>query len=143
MRIRIKNGPPHKRTKTMNKEEVKKQIESLDKEVEKLKSIINAPDKAENHFIELWNGTTNIIDGLYPNSIFLKKDGVILFEQDLKDGWLICNFELVWSIFEKEYNMNYKEIQSFIKNILETRLNCKGLTPQNGNHAIALCWKHV
>jgi hypothetical protein len=36
-------------------------------------------------------------------------------EQDLKNGVIWIDYFKIWSVFEKEFNMNYKQIQEFTK----------------------------
>jgi hypothetical protein len=46
-----------------------------------------------------------------------KKEECILHqdEQDLKNGVIYINYWKVWLVFEKEFNMDYKQIQEFTK----------------------------
>ena len=67
----------------------------------------------------------------YPDSIFYKKDKIILFEQDLKNEWLRCSYEHYWSFFRDETSLNYNEIQELTKYIVGEHLNCKEFTPEN------------
>jgi len=55
---------------------------------------------------------------IYYNS---KKEWLII--HDKNSGITDINYQDIWSIFEKEYNMKYKNIQSFIKNELLIPLN--------------------
>ena len=66
----------------------------------------------------------------YPDSIFYKKDEVILFELDLKNGCLWCSNQHYWSFFRNETSLNYGEIQELTKALVGTHLNCKQFTPQ-------------
>ena len=70
--------------------------------------------------------------GNYPDSIFYKKDGIILFEQDLKNEWLRCSYEHYWSFFDKEIGLRYSEIQELTRGMMGTHLNCKQFTPEQG-----------
>ena len=87
----------------------------------------------EARFFEMWNGCEMILEEGGPNLIYLKKNGKKWFIQDLENKYLWCNYKIVWSVFEKEYNMNYEQIKAFIKNLLEIRLNLKEYTPLPAN----------
>ena len=93
--------------------------------------IIEQPENisAEQRFLDLWNGTTNVLDENSPQYIFLKKDGKTLFILDLKNGHLLCDFELVWLFFSKKYSMNYEQLIEFIKDVAERRLGVRELKP--------------
>ena len=58
----------------------------------------------------------------YPYSIFFFKEDKLLFEQDSRSDVFWCNYDKIWSVFEKEYHMKYEEIQSFIKDMMEKHL---------------------
>ena len=64
-----------------------------------------------------------------PDSIFYKKDEVIIFEQDLKNERLWCSYEHYWSFFEKEIGLSYSEIQELTRSMVGTHLNCKEFSP--------------
>ena len=65
----------------------------------------------------------------YPDSIFYKKDEIILFEVDLKNEWLRCSYEHYWSFFEKEIGLSYSEIQELTRSMVGEHLNCKEFSP--------------
>jgi hypothetical protein len=44
---------------------------------------------------------------------------------DFKNGILWCNYLLIWSVLETKYNMNYTDIQSYIKDQVLKHLNWK------------------
>ena len=96
----------------------------------------------------------------YPNSIFmyydinfirtkklaniLNKDveyptevkGVCLFQQDLKNSYLLCNYDEIWSFFKENYSSNSQEISQLIKGWLEEHNKTKVLTPKYLIHNI-------
>ena len=67
----------------------------------------------------------------YPNSIFYKKDEVVLFRQDLKNERLWCSYKHYWSFLEKEIGLNHNEIQELTRGMVGTYLNCKQFTPHS------------
>ena len=97
--------------------------ETLDKELnplsKKVKEFID--DKLE--------GLIQFENDNYPDSIFYKKDEVILFEQNLKSERLWCHVEHYWSFFKEEIGLKYSEIQELTRGMVGTHLNYKELTP--------------
>jgi len=63
-----------------------------------------------------------------------KVKGICLFEQDLKNQYLWCDYMDIWSFFEQNYNTNYDDIQSLITYILSdtTKLNVYAPKPYSG-----------
>ena len=59
----------------------------------------------------------------------VKGKGVCLFDQDLKNKSLWCDYDEIWSVFEKEYMYNYIDIQSLIKGWLEEDSKLNVYTP--------------
>ena len=66
----------------------------------------------------------------YPNSIFYKKNGKIVMEQDLKNEEFYFDDYEIWSFFESFFGMEYSEIQQLMEVWLEETLNLEGYTPQ-------------
>ena len=71
----------------------------------------------------------NIInkDVEYPTEV----KGVCLFEQDLKNEWLCCDYEKIWTFFKNNYSGNSQEISDLIKGWLEEHNKLKILTPNS------------
>ena len=65
----------------------------------------------------------------YPNSIFFRKDGKVVMEQDLKNKFFWFDYYEIWSFFEKFFNMNYTEIQALLRFWLENTFKLEGYTP--------------
>ena len=69
----------------------------------------------------------------YPNSIFLFKNGEVWFEiykrQDEKNGNIWCSNKHYWLVFEREYGLNYTEIQELTKDMVGKHFKLKELTP--------------
>jgi len=74
----------------------------------------------------------------YPNSIFYRKNGEVVMEQNkkTKDFWF--DYNEIWSIFERFFGMEYKEIQSFLRYWLEETLNLEGFTPNSDSERVIL-----
>jgi hypothetical protein len=46
--------------------------------------------------------------------------GECIFELDLKNDYLWCDYNMIWSVLEKNYSTyNYSDVQTFIKSCLE------------------------
>ena len=113
----------------MTKEEAKKEKEIL---IERLKSVQEIIDKPEitpkQRLLEILNGCEIKIDKeKYPDSVFFFKSGECYFE--IEKQYLWCSYMDVWSVFEKEFSLNYNQIQALIKDAVEEHFKCKGLTP--------------
>ena len=59
-----------------------------------------------------------------------KVKGICLFQQDLKRDCLWCDYMDIWSFFEQNYNTNYDDIQSLIKDILSDTIKLNVYTPK-------------
>lgn len=76
----------------------------------------------------------DIIDGIeiyeqdkFPNSVFWKKDGIILFEQDFTNGWLRCNYKLIWNVLQKKYGYSFNDTKNFISRIIKNDIRLNGV----------------
>ena len=58
--------------------------------------------------------------------------GDYLFRQDFNNEYLWCDYDEIWSVFEKNYSYNYQEIRKLIKDWLEEHDKLKVLTPNVG-----------
>ena len=66
----------------------------------------------------------------YPNSIFYRKNGKVVMEQDKKTKRFWFSYSEIWSFFESFFSMEFKEIQGLLKIWLEEAFKLKGYTPQ-------------
>ena len=83
----------------------------------------------ESWFIDiLWNLKEYTSDK-YPDSIFYKKDDILLFEYNLKFGYFCYDFSKIWLVFYKKFGLNSQEMNTLIKGLVEEHLNLKGVTP--------------
>lgn len=65
----------------------------------------------------------------YPNVIFAFKENKYYWDFNKKTGSLWLSYKFIWSKFENEYNLNYNDIQIFIKYLVEKHFNSKDATP--------------
>ena len=61
----------------------------------------------------------------YPSAV----QGICLFEQDEKNGYLWINYYEIWSFFESNYSSNYADIKELISVWLKETTKLKPLTP--------------
>ena len=90
---------------------------------------LSIKNKQEALFLSFLDGCEIKLSERYTNSIFYVKNDKVLFEQKLKSKYFYVTHDLIWSIFKYKYQMEYKQIQSFIKGMLETHLKLEGYTP--------------
>src|SRR5690606_25545245 len=51
----------------------------------------------------------------WPGYIFFFRDGEFIMYYIPKTGYLVCSDKHLWSVFDKEYGMEYDDIQTMIK----------------------------
>jgi hypothetical protein len=105
-------------------------IQELEKKIEELKKE-SQKEEMEQWFKSLLNGLEIAINDNKPKSVFYIKNSEIFFElyQGSEKTCFFCDYNLVWSIFEKKYKLNYYEIQAFIKRMIEQYLKLSKVTP--------------
>ena len=65
----------------------------------------------------------------YKNSVFYKFENKIIFEYNEKNGDFWIDYDEIWEIFESKYGLNYQQIRTLIKGMLEKHYKFKDLTP--------------
>ena len=65
----------------------------------------------------------------YPDSIFYKKNGIVVMEQDKKNKEFWFSYNQIWSFFESFFTMEYEEIQGLLDIWLDEAFKLKGYTP--------------
>jgi hypothetical protein len=107
---------------------IEKKIKELEKQIEELKNK-SQEEEMEQWFKSLLNGLEIEIDDNEPNSVFYKKNSKVFFElyQGLEKTF-ICDYDLVWSVFNNKYNFNHIETQAFIKSMVEQHLKLGAVT---------------
>jgi hypothetical protein len=64
----------------------------------------------------------------YPNSIFFKKDGVVVMEQDKKYKDFYFDYNDIWSFFESFFGMKYEQVQEVLSYWIDDTFKLKGFT---------------
>jgi hypothetical protein len=65
----------------------------------------------------------------YPNSIFYRKNGKVVMEQDKENEIFWFDYNNIWSFFESFFGMKYQEIQDVLRYWLEEAFKLGGYTP--------------
>ncbi len=89
-------------------------------------------EKFEELINDLYTGDYSvklILDGSFKRIEFYNSKGEWLINYNQKIGCTCIRYSLIWSVFDKEYDMKYEEIQQFIKDMLLTHLKIEGTTP--------------
>ena len=68
----------------------------------------------------------------YPDSIFYKKNGIVVMEQNKKFGYFWFDYGEIYSFFESFFSMEYKEWRRIMKIWLEETFNLRGYAPEIG-----------
>jgi hypothetical protein len=69
---------------------------------------------------------------IYPKEV----KGKCLFRQDYKNHNFWCDYDEIWSFFERNYSTNYTHIQTFIRSLLEEYDKLIVLTPEELNYDV-------
>ena len=103
----------------MTPEQAHQRLKALDKERDELLKVIEAKPTPEQRFLELIQGLEIKLDADYPDSIYFFKQDTYFVELDFKNKIIWFRYLGFWSVFEKEYGLDYDEIQQLLKNLLE------------------------
>jgi len=87
-----------------------------------------------------------IIKPEFPNSVFYKKDGEVIFElyqdsENKEKRYFYVDYYKIWSVFYNKFNLNYNETQSFIKGQVEDTLKLGSVTPAEIGKSFFTRWK--
>ena len=83
----------------------------------------------EKPFLDLMEGMERKIYPDNPHLTLWYKGDDWYFEQDEENGYLLCQYDRVWSVIEPNYSPEYTETQSIIRNLMERHYKLRGLTP--------------
>lgn len=96
--------------------------------------IKNDKNEEMKEFLLSWiNGCTVDLNVDFPDSIFYKKDGEVIFEIKKfnfeKTSYFLVDYDKIWSAFDNKLNLNFDDTQSFIKNVVEDALKLESVKP--------------
>lgn len=99
--------------------------------IEKINKIKYSRLKSEERFvIDYITDIEQYVHKDISNSIFYKKGDIRLFELEKDMGVLWCNYDDFWSVLESKYNLDYEQIKTLIKKIVEKYLIDDDITPE-------------
>jgi len=81
----------------------------------------------EARFLELLTGC--VVEVTKYGVIFNKPEGW-MFEYDKKNGYFLCQYERVRSVFNSEYRYNWQQFSELCVRMVDQHLNWKGVTPE-------------
>jgi hypothetical protein len=76
----------------------------------------------------------------YPNSIFYRKNGKVVMEQDKKNEIFWFDYEDIWSFFKSFFGMEHQEIQDVLRYWLDEAFKLGGYTPQGFIFMLRIGW---
>jgi hypothetical protein len=79
----------------------------------------------------------------YPNTIFYRKDGKVVMEQDKENKYFYFDDNDIWLFFKSFFDMKYEQIQEVLRYWLEETLKLEGYTPELFYGANAHNWKRL
>lgn len=65
----------------------------------------------------------------HSGSIFFKKNGIVVMEQNKKTKDFLFDYDKIWSFFEIFFNMEYEQVQEVLNIWLKQTLKLKDYTP--------------
>lgn len=117
----------------MEKQDILKKIESLEKEIKDLKDNIDGKSKEQemsNFLFSMLNGTIMKFTGEKEITYYRASDNEWLFQQDSQNGYLWVRDFLILPVFVKKFNLNHQEIIDFIEGWIEINTKWQKLTPK-------------
>ena len=79
----------------------------------------------------------------YPNSIFFRKNGKVVMEQDKTFKDFYFDYDEIWSFFESLFSMEYRQIQDVMRYWLEETLKLEGYTPFQTVSTLQSGWRRL
>jgi hypothetical protein len=68
------------------------------------------------------------------NELIYKKDGVVLYNYNLKTKIFLVDYDKIWIVFKSKFHLDYEEIILLTKYMIEKHLNLKGITTFWGSY---------
>ncbi len=79
----------------------------------------------------------------YPGSIFYRKNGKVIMEQDKENKYFWFEYYEIWSLFQKFFGLEYEETQRIMRIWLEKTLKLEGFTPHRKLSDVLARWKRL
>jgi hypothetical protein len=108
----------------MNKKQALEQLSQLEKEALELRKIIETSEVSpEQILIDILN--KGFVVKITKDYITYYQENLWIFQQDLKNKILWCNYYKVWQVFIDKYSFNYQQIEDLQTKVVGEALNCK------------------
>ena len=77
----------------------------------------------------------------FPNSVFFRKNGQVVMQQDKKSKYFWFDNDEIWSFFKSFFGMQHQEIREVLRYWLEDTLKLEGYTPADTGFYEIMCWR--
>jgi hypothetical protein len=77
----------------------------------------------------------------YPNSVFFRKNGKVVMEQDKKSKYFYFDYEEIWLFFELFFDLGYGQIQEVLRYWLEKTFKLESYTPNTPPELQVIGWR--
>ena len=100
----------------------------------------NKEKEMEEFFLSCFNGSEILLKN---NSVFYKKDGEVIMEQDLKSDDFWFHYVKIWLVFYDKFGPEYNTTQGFLKTMLDKHLKLGSYTPFCKNSSCRIRWINI
>jgi hypothetical protein len=97
--------------------------------IDKIRKIKYLRMKPEERYV--YDIVTNLVEYYHPSYLhkkYYKHNDELLFDYNLENGYFGCHYRKFWSILENDFSMNYQQVQSFVKLMVEEHIIKKDVT---------------
>ena len=70
---------------------------------------------AENFLYPIFWNVKPYYSNKHPDSVFYKKDDIVLFEYGIKTNVFWCHYDKIWKVLESKYGLKFQEISDLIR----------------------------
>ena len=79
----------------------------------------------------------------YPNSIFFKRNGRVIMEQDKENKYFWFDYDEIWEYFRDIFGFGNNQTRIIFKHWLEETLKLEDYKPIIKQHSIRLGWRRL
>ena len=79
----------------------------------------------------------------YPNSIFFKKNGKVVMQQNKKNRNFYFDYDEIWLFFESVFGMEYEQIREVLSYWLEETLKLEDYIPRMKESYMVWLWSII
>ena len=111
--------------------------------IDKIKNIkIGRYSEEELYFNSIVDGMISFKHIDYPNSIFWKKDNIIIFEQDIKKNILWVH-DFIWDKYVVDFYYEYNEVEHILKSNIDKIMKWYVFTPIPKSLSFSDKWNYI